>query len=72
MKEITERTTISIAVVISLIGGVMGISKIYFMADAAATSIERVSQKQEKYSDDIAEIKKDIAVIKNIVEEKGK
>lgn len=70
MSHITEKTSISIAIVIMLIGGAMGLSKIYFMAEAAAISVEKVSLKQERYNDDIADIRKDIAVIKNIVEKR--
>lgn len=70
MIKLGENTpvTISLAVLLSMAGGMIWLSKVYFMAEASAISIERVSHKQEKYNEDIAELKKDVAIIKKILE----
>lgn len=72
MIKLNENTpiTLSLAVLVSVMGGVLWLSKVYFMAEASAISLERVSHKQEKYNEDIAELKKDVAIIKKILETK--
>lgn len=41
----------------------------YFLADNTAKAVEIMRQKQDKYQEDISEIKSDIRVIKQILKE---
>ena len=73
LKMITEKTGLSITLVGLLIGGVLWLSHISFLSEGTARALEKVTVKQENDSDivkkDIAEIKSDIRVIKQILKE---
>ena len=66
---ITEKTALSVGLVVIIMGGVIWLSNIFFLADNTAKALESVKVKQERYSDDISEIKADIKVIKQILKE---
>ncbi len=69
--KISEQTTVTIGIVIALLGGSVFISKIYFMSDATAYAVSEVKADQRKYFEDIAEIKRDVAIIKEkLIKEK--
>ena len=62
--SITEKTTVSIGLIIAILTGSISVSKIYFMADANGQDIQRITTRQEKYNEDISKIREDIATIK--------
>lgn len=66
---ITEKTAISVSLMVVIVGGVIWLSNIFFLADNTAKALEKVTIKQDKYSEDISEIKRDISVIKQILKE---
>lgn len=68
MKTITENTKVSLALLIVILGGVSWLTKIYYMAEGTAQAMMKVQEKQDKYSEDIAKIKEDIAAIRGKVE----
>lgn len=72
MKFIDENTKVTFTLVLAIIGGILWLARINYMAEAAAESITKVESRQEKYVEDIADIKKDIAVIRTIIEGENK
>jgi hypothetical protein len=70
MKAITEQTKISISLMIMVIGSIVWLTKLYVITESTAKAVEVVQVKQEKYSEDISQIKSDIAVIKRVLEGK--
>lgn len=72
MKFLSEETKVTVSLVLALIGGVAWLTKINYTAEAAAKSLSRVLDKQEQYAENMADIRKDIAVIKHILEENKK
>lgn len=69
LKMITEKTAISVSLMVVIVGGVIWLSNIFFLADNTAKALEKVVVKQDRYSEDIATIKQDIGVIKQILKE---
>lgn len=71
LKLITEKTGISLTLVLTLVGGVLWLSHMFFLTESTAKAVEKVTVKQETDSatviKDIAEIKSDIRVIKQIL-----
>ena len=63
-SRITERTLIPISLVISILGGVGWLTKIYFETEAHGQSIVKLEQK----ADQILQMREDIAVIRTKVE----
>ncbi len=70
MKPITENTAISIGLVVTLVGGIFWISSMFALASNTAEKAAKLEQKQDVVASDIAEIKLDIAVIKEILKKK--
>jgi hypothetical protein len=68
LQIIKEDAPISIGLVIIAMGGVLWLSKLYFLTETNAQTLNTVTQKQDRYSEDIAEIKADIKVIKSTLE----
>jgi cytochrome b len=72
IMKISENSTISITIFWVLLGAALGVTgwmtKLHFMTESNANTLEVVKDKQEEYSRDIAEIKADIRVIKTILE----
>jgi len=67
--KITENTPIALGVVISAVGAIAWLTHIAWVSESNAEALKVVVGKQEVYTDSIAEIKKDIAVIKRILQE---
>jgi len=63
-SAITENTTISISVVISLIGGIFWLTTLYAKAESTEKAVERVEIKQDSYNNHLLEIKEDLGLIK--------
>lgn len=75
MTKLSEKSYLSIGLVISLVGGIAFITKLNFMAESNASltqknadTIQEVSDRQTKYmeaiSKDLSDMKTDIAIIK--------
>jgi hypothetical protein len=70
--KITENTPIALGMVVVLIGGIFWLSRVAFVTESNALSIQTISDKQERYLEDIQEIKSDVKIIKNKLEESRK
>ena len=66
--KITENTPIALGVVISAVGAIAWLTHIAWVSESNAENLKNVLQKQEVYTDNISEIRKDVAVIKRILE----
>lgn len=64
---IHENTKVSFAVLAILIGVTAWLVNTEFTAASTAAKVEKIEVKQDKYSDDISDIKRDIAIIKEKV-----
>lgn len=53
---ISENTGISISLVITMAGGLVWLSTLYYKTEAIAHSISRVERKQDQYNDNQSEI----------------
>lgn len=53
---ITENTGISISLVISLAGGLVWLSTLYYKTEAMAQTVNRIEVKQDQYNENQSEI----------------
>lgn len=67
MKPINENTAISIGLMITLAGAVFWVSTIYSLASSTETRTSKIEQKQDRYIEDMHQIKEDVAVIKQML-----
>ena len=72
MTTITKNSAVSISLMITIIGAVICVSKVYFLSDANAKTLEKVVSQQDSYTKDVAAIRQDIAVIKTILQEENR
>lgn len=65
MDKLTEKTLIPLGVALSLIGGgAAWLTKLAFQTSANAATLEQIATKQDVYTDHIAAIRQDLAVIR--------
>lgn len=64
----TEDTSLSIGLVIGLIGGILWLSHIAFLSESNAAAIDEVQKKQDSYASDIIDIKADLKYIRQRVD----
>lgn len=65
MKSISENSKITIGLLVAVIGGIVWVSKMYFLAESNASVLEKVQQKQEIYTTDIGAIRESIVKIQS-------
>lgn len=68
MKPISENTMVTGGVLVVIIGATMYISNIQALANNTADRVERMVDAFKTVMDDVAEMKGDIKVIKQILE----
>jgi hypothetical protein len=68
-----EESKVSLGLILIVVPVVLGcaawMTRLQFLTETNAQTLDLVKQKQDKYSDDISDIKSDIKVIKKILEE---
>jgi hypothetical protein len=62
--KITENTTITVGLLVVILGAVAWMTKIAFLAESAASMAAEVKTVQEKYLEDFVEVKTDVKWIK--------
>lgn len=53
---INESTSISVGLLITLVGGIFWLSTLYAKTEATAKAVERIEIRQNKYNDTVGEI----------------
>lgn len=66
--KITENTSVTLTVLIVIIGGVMWFQTLYSLASTTADKVAVIEARQDKYSDDIIDIKKALSRIEGKME----
>lgn len=70
---ISENTKVTLGLIIAMVGGVVFITKSYFLSESNASSITELQQDQNKIIQDLAEIKADTRFMKQLMmENRGK
>lgn len=62
--KIDEKTTITLSLVLTIIGAVLWLSRIHFIAESAATMAKEAVVDQKRYLIDFTEVKNDVKWIK--------
>ena len=65
VAKITENTLIPISLVITLVGFVFWLTNIYAQTASNSETIKKIETKQDKYIEDISQIRSDIEIIRN-------
>lgn len=61
--KITENTTVTLTVVAAIVGGVMWLQSIHSLANTTAEKTISLEAKQDRYSEDIVQIKQALSRI---------
>jgi 5-bromo-4-chloroindolyl phosphate hydrolysis protein len=62
--KLSENTTVTMSLVIVIIGGVFWLSRIYYLADSASAMAKDLTIEQRQYHHDVTELKTDVKWIK--------
>jgi hypothetical protein len=70
---LSENTKVTIGLIIAIVGGVVFVTKSYFLSESNAASITELQQDQSRIIQDLAEIKADTRFMKEIMmKERGR
>ena len=68
MGNLTEKSMVSIGMVVALLGGTVWFTKLFWMTEANAVAVTQIQTKQEQYNEAIWQIKEELAKIRGILE----